>query len=40
MKKNKIFLGIIDYFFIKNKIIGFIIILIIAMVIYLLLLLL
>ena len=33
MKKNKIFLGIIDYFFIKNKIIGFIIILMIVMIV-------
>ena len=38
MKKIRIFLGIFEYFFIKNKIIGFIIILIIVMIIYLLLL--
>ncbi len=34
MKKIRIFLGIFEYFFIKNKIIGFIIILIIVMIIY------
>tara|TARA_A100001011_G_scaffold270990_1_gene280226 strand:- start:9676 stop:9798 length:123 start_codon:yes stop_codon:yes gene_type:complete len=33
MKKNRIFLGVIDYFFIKNKIIGFIIILMIVMIV-------
>ena len=38
MKIIRIFLGILEYFFIKNKIIGFIIILIIVMIIYLLLL--
>ncbi len=38
MKIIRILCGIIEYFFIKNKIIGFIIILIIAMVICLLLL--
>ena len=38
MKIIRIFLGIIEYFFNKNKIIGFIIILIIVMIIYLLLL--
>ena len=37
MKKIRIFLGVFEYFFIKNKIIGFIIILIIVMIIYLLL---